>query len=170
MLKPEKDKLLASLFTKSPGLVNLWAKRADIVTNTSTLWATPADDILQGPIALVTTAGVHLIGQPSFDMDDPEGDASFREIPSSTPAGALTITHNYYDHQDADADINVVFPVERLKELAAEGFIGKIARRHFSFMGHILGSRLERLVGETAPAVAAEMKKDGIRAALLTPG
>jgi len=170
MLKREKDKLLASIFTNSPGLVNLWAKKADIVTNTSTPWATPADDILQGPIALVTTAGVHLIGQPPFDMDNPEGDASFREIPSSTPAGALTITHNYYDHRDAEADINVVLPVERLQELETEGFIGRIARRHFSFMGHILGSRLERLVGETAPAVAAEMKKDGIRAALLTPG
>jgi D-proline reductase (dithiol) PrdB len=103
-------------------------------------------------------------------MDNPEGDTSFREIPSSTPAGALTITHNYYDHRDAEADINVVFPVERLQELASEGFIGRIARRHFSFMGHILGSRLDRLIGETAPALAAEMKKDGIRAALLTPG
>ena len=118
MMKPAKDKLLASIFTNSPGLVNLWATHADIVTNTSTPWATPADDILQGPIALVTTAGVHLIGQPPFDMDDPEGDASFREIPSSAPAGALTITHNYYDHRDADADINVVFPVERLQDLA----------------------------------------------------
>ncbi len=140
------------------------------MTNTSTPWATAAEDILQGPVALVTTAGVHLIGQPPFDMDDPEGDASFRAIPSSAPAGALTITHNYYDHRDADSDINVVFPVERLQDLEAEGFIGRVARRHFSFMGHILGSRLERLVGETAPAVAAEMKKDGIRAALLTPG
>ena len=169
MLKREKDKLLASIFTNSPGLVNLWAKKADIVTNTSTPWATPADDILQGPISLVATAGVHLIGQPPFDMDDPEGDTSYREIPSSTPAGALTITHNYYDHRDADADINVVFPLERLQDLAAEGFIGKIARRHFSFMGHILGSRLERLVGGTARAVAAEMKRDKVRAVVLTP-
>ena len=170
MLKPAKDKLLASIFTNSPGLVNLWAKKADIVTNTSTPWAAAAKDILRGPIALVTTAGIHLIGQPPYDMDDPEGDASFREIPSSVPAGALAITHNYYDHRDADADINVVLPFERLKDLEREGFIGKTARRHFSFMGHILGSRLERLVGRTAPALAAEMKKDGIRAALLTPG
>jgi D-proline reductase (dithiol) PrdB len=170
MMKPAKDKLLASIFTNSPLLVNLWAKQADIVTHASTPWATPAEDILQGPIAVVTTAGVHLIGQPPYNMDDPEGDASFREISSSAPAGALTITHNYYDHRDADADINVVLPIERLKDLEAEGFIGRIAGRHFSFMGHILGSRLERLVGETAPAVAAEMKKDGIRAALLTPG
>ena len=141
MLKREKDKLLASIFMNSPRLVNLWAKQADIVTNASTPWAIAAEDILQGPIALVTTAGVHLIGQPPFDMDDPEGDVSFREIPSSTPANALTITHDYYNHRDADADINVVLPIERLKDLEAEGFIGKIARRHFSFMGHILGSQ-----------------------------
>jgi D-proline reductase (dithiol) PrdB len=114
MMKSAKDKLLASIFTNSPMLVNLWAKQADIVTNTSTPWATAAGDILQGPVALVTTAGVHLIGQPPFDMDNPEGDASFRAIPSSAPAGALTITHNYYAHRDADSDINVVFPVERL--------------------------------------------------------
>ncbi len=170
MIKPAKDKLLASIFTTSPGLVNLWAKKADIVTNTSTPWVAAAEDILRGPIALVTTGGVHLIGQPPFDMDDPEGDASFREIPSSAPARALTITHNYYDHRDADADINVILPIERLKDLEADGFIGKSAGRHFSFMGHILGSRLEQLIGETAPALAAEMKKDGIRAALLTPG
>ena len=169
MMKPAKDKLLASIFTNSPGLVNLWATKADIVTNTSTPWAA-AEDVLRGPVSLVTTAGIHLISQPPFDMDDPDGDASFREIPSSTPDGALTITHNYYDHRDADADINVVFPVERLRDLEAEGFIGAAAQRHFSFMGHILGSRLERLIGETAPALAAEMKKDGIRAALLTPG
>jgi D-proline reductase (dithiol) PrdB len=169
MMKPLKDKLLASIFTNSPKLVNLWAKMADIVTNTSTPWAAAAGDILRGPIALVTTAGVHLIGQPPFDMDDPEGDASFREIPSSAPVGALTITHDYYDHRDADEDVNVVFPVERLQDLNAEGFIGGVAQRHFSFMGHILGSRLEQLVGETAPAAAAEMEKDGIRAALLTP-
>jgi D-proline reductase (dithiol) PrdB len=169
MMKPAKDKLLASIFTNSPGLVNLWAKKADIVTNTSTPWATAASDILKGPIALVTTAGVHMIGQPPFDMDDPEGDASYREISSSAPVGTLTITHNYYVHRDADADINVVFPVERLKDLEAEGFIGGIARRHFSFMGHIPGSRLERLVGNTAPAVAAELKRDKVRAVVLTP-
>ena len=169
MLKHEKDKLLASIFTNSPGLVNLWAKKTDFITNASTPWATAASDILQGPISLVTTAGVHLIGQPPFDMEDPEGDASFRKIPSSTPAGALTITHNYYDHRDADADINVVFPWERLQDIEAEGFIGGVARRHFSFMGHIRGSRLDRLVGETAPAVAEELKRDGTRAVVLTP-
>jgi D-proline reductase (dithiol) PrdB len=169
MMKPTKDKLLASIFTNSPGLVSLWAKQADVVTNTSTPWAAAAEDILQGPIALVTTTGVHLIGQPPFDMDDPEGDASFREIPSSTPAEALTITHNYYDHRDADADINVVFPLERLKDLEGEGFIGGVARRHFSFMGHILQSRLGQLTRETAPAVASELKEGGVRAAFLTP-
>jgi len=62
-----------------------------------------------------------------------------------------------------------VLPMERLQEIAADGFIGEVARRHFSFMGHILGCQLERLAGETAPAVAAELKRDGIRAVFLTP-
>jgi D-proline reductase (dithiol) PrdB len=167
--KSEKDRLLATFFTKSPALVDVWARSAPILENTTVPWAEPAGNPFEGPIALVTTAGVHLRTQEPFDMKHPEGDCTFRDIPSSSSPDALLITHNYYDHRDADEDINVVFPIERLNDLCEEGLVRQVAPRHFSFMGHIRGRQLARLIEETAPAVASELKKDGVRAAYLTP-
>ncbi|HEX7504080.1 MAG TPA: glycine/sarcosine/betaine reductase selenoprotein B family protein [Syntrophales bacterium] len=168
-IKTEKDKLIAVLFEKHPALVDKWAKSAPIIINTTVPWSPVAGNPAEGPIALVTTAGIHLKSQTPFDMEDSEGDSSFRVIPSSSFTEDLAITHNYYDHGDADADVNVVFPIERLNELCAEGTVGQVAPRHFSFMGHIQGRHLARLIGQTAPIVAAELKKDGVRAVLLTP-
>ncbi len=102
-------------------------------------------------------------------MEDKEGDPTFREIPAGTRIGDLMITHNYYDHRDADKDINVVLPIERLRELEAERAIGGIAPRHFSFMGHILGRHIETLVNRTGPQVASMLKADGVDAVFLTP-
>jgi D-proline reductase (dithiol) PrdB len=168
-IKTEKDKLIAILFEKHPVLVDQWAKSAPIIVNTTVPWSPVTGNPAEGPVALVTTAGVHLKSQTPFDMEDPEGDPSFRVIPSTSFTTDLTITHNYYDHGDADVDVNVVFPIERLDELCAEGTVGRVAPRHFSFMGHIQGGQLTRLIGQTAPTVAAELKKDGVRAVLLTP-
>ncbi len=53
-------------------------------------------------IAVITTGGVHLVDQAPFDMADPHGDPSYRIIPVGTPRSRLTITHNYYDHSDAE--------------------------------------------------------------------
>ena len=81
----------------------------------------------------------------------------------------MLITHNYYDHSDADQDIDVVFPFDRLKELEIEGTIGRVAPRHFSFMGHILGRHIDTLTKRTGPEVARMLKSDGVDAVFLTP-
>ena len=120
-------------------------------------------------VALVTTAGVHLKSDAPFNMRDPAGDPTFREIPADAAPGSWKITHNYYDHSDADQDINVVFPFERLRALAALGEIGSVNARHFSFMGHILPPHLQTLIQATAPQVARLLKQDGVDIALLTP-
>jgi D-proline reductase (dithiol) PrdB len=61
-------------------------------------------------------------------MDDGEGDLTCREIRASIPVNELTITHDYYDHEDADRDINVVFPIERLRELESERVMWTLQR------------------------------------------
>jgi D-proline reductase (dithiol) PrdB len=103
-------------------------------------------------------------------MTNPEGDASFRVIPGDAAARDLTITHDYYDHRAADRDLNCVFPLERLHELARAGCIGRVAPRHIGTMGHILGDEERRLVGETAPAIARLLAADGVHYVLATPG
>jgi D-proline reductase (dithiol) PrdB len=121
-------------------------------------------------VALVTTAGVHHRDQPPFDMRNPDGDPSFRAIDGSHPVSDLMITHDYYDHRDADKDINIVFPIQRLRELEKEGVIGGIASTHYGFMGHILGEHVQTLVNRSAPQVARKLKEDGVDVVLLTPG
>ena len=120
-------------------------------------------------VALITTGGVHLTSQPPFDMADPDGDASLREIPSDVALAELTITHDYYNHTSADRDVNVVFPLERIRELAQQGVIGRVAARHFGLMGHIEGKHLVRLQAKTAPEIAAKLRADGVDFAFLTP-
>ncbi|MDQ3250052.1 MAG: glycine/betaine/sarcosine/D-proline family reductase selenoprotein B, partial [Chloroflexota bacterium] len=115
------------------------------------------------------TAGVHLRTQPAFDMETPDGDATYREIPNKVALAELMITHKYYDHTDADADLNVVFPLAHFRDLADKGVIGSLASVHFGFMGHIDQAQVSILNTQTAPAVAAKLRADGVDAAFLTP-
>ena len=132
-------------------------------------WAPVTKPVRESVIALVTTAGVHLDSDPPFDMNDPEGDPSMREIPSDVDPRRLTITHKYYDHSAADRDINVVLPIDRLRELVADGRVGGLAPRMYSFMGHIDGRHLTTLIEETAPTLARRLRADGADAVFLTP-
>jgi D-proline reductase (dithiol) PrdB len=115
-------------------------------------------------LALVTTGGVHLPDQLRFDIDDPSGDCSYREIPAG--AADLTWTHAYY-RPDEGTDLDSVFSLWTLRELEREGVVGKLGPRHFSFMGAIHDP--EPLVRETAPEVAGKLAEDGVEAVLLTP-
>ena len=66
--------------------------------------------------------------------------------------------------------MNVIFPIARLRELAAGGWIGRAAPRHIGAMGHILGAEIRRLVAETAPAIARLLREDGVDYVVLVPG
>ncbi|MHB8836778.1 MAG: glycine/sarcosine/betaine reductase selenoprotein B family protein [Candidatus Methylomirabilia bacterium] len=133
-------------------------------------WTAATTPPAAATIALVTTAGVHHRDQPPYDMHDPDGDPSFRELDLERSLDSLMITHDYYDHKDADRDLNVVLPVERLRELVASGEVGAVARLAYGFMGHITGRHLETLKRRTAPEVAARLKRAGVGAVLLAPG
>ncbi len=127
-------------------------------------FAFPKKPLAQSKLALVTTGGVHLSGQPRFDIDDPAGDCSYREIP--TGAQQLTWTHAYH-RPDEGSDLDAVFPLWALRELDAEGEIGSLNTRHFSFMGAIHDPG--PLVEATAPEVAQKLTEDAADAVLLTP-
>ncbi|MGB4781455.1 glycine/sarcosine/betaine reductase selenoprotein B family protein [Candidatus Methylomirabilis sp.] len=161
--------LVVQLYKHVPWLSERWARRHRFVVTEGIPWTPMQKPLQETVIALVTTAGVHLKTQPPFDMDDPNGDPSFRIIPSDVRAEAVVITHNYYDHSAADKDLNVVLPLDRLKALQAEGRIGGIAPFVYGFMGHIDGPHLETLVQQTAPEVARRLKRDGAEAVVLTP-
>lgn len=133
-----------------------------------TYWTVPKKPISKSRIAFVSTAGVHLKNQLPFDINNPDGDCTYRIIPSETSAEELMVSDSHYDHSDADTDINCIFGLHRLHELAGEGVIGEVAPRHFGLMGFIPDPT--ELLEKTAPEVARLLAADEVDVVLLTPG
>lgn len=120
-------------------------------------------------IALVTSAGLYLPDQASFDPSIRGGDCSFREIPADASAATLRIgqTSGAFDHQGIETDRNLAFPLDRLKELVEDGSVGAVAPRHYSLMGSIAAPG--RLIAKTAPEIARRLAADKVDAVLLAP-
>ena len=116
-------------------------------------------------VALVTTAGVHLRSQEPFN---PEGEKDFRVIPGDAATSDLMISHPFYDHTDADRDVNCVFPLDRLRELAADKLIAAVSNIHVGWMG--TSPRLKEVYEETAPAIADRIERSKADAIVLTAG
>lgn len=164
------ERLITKIFSRFPAVSEMWAKKFKAHKVEGIPWVPFVKELSKCKVAIVTTAGVHLKSQKPFDMEDKEGDPTFREVPGDAPREEFTITHKYYDHADADRDINIIFPIDRLSEMKEKGEIGEVAGLHYSFMGHILGRHLKTLVEETAIEVARRLKSAGVDAVLLTPG
>ncbi len=109
-------------------------------------------------LTFVSTAGVQPKGSIPFDTVHPVGDYTFRAVPSDSTVEALEIHQLKYPTVGARKDLNVIFPIERLQELAAEGVIGGLTPNFFSFIGYNMDAeRLERTLAEDiASAVEAE--------------
>jgi D-proline reductase (dithiol) PrdB len=165
-----KNRFIAKLLVRVPFLAQRSLASYQPLESRDIPWTPVTKKLTESIVALVTTAGVHGKDQGPFDMEDPNGDSSFRVIDATKPFTDLTITHDYYDHSDADKDINIVFPVDRLREFEREGIIGKLADTHYGFMGHIMGPHLLTLINRTAPEVARLLKAADVDIVLLTPG
>ena len=165
-----KNRLIAKVITRFPSLAKGFIESYAPWESEHAPWTAVTKPLADMTIAVVTTAGVHHRDQEPFVMRDPDGDPVFRIIDNTRPLSTLMITHDYYDHKDADRDINIVFPVERLREFAEEGIIGRLADRHYSFMGHITGRYIAALIDHEAPRVAKRLRKDKVDAVILTPG
>jgi D-proline reductase (dithiol) PrdB len=164
-----KDRIIARAFSESSWLFNKWVRNTTFMEYDESPWTDLMMPVTQCRLALVTTGGVHLKSQPPFNMKDSSGDPSFREIPADTCPSELAITHNYYDHSNAEKDFNIMLPLERVLALEATGEIGRVNHRHFSFMGHITDSHVSTLVSETAPKVARLLVEDEVDIVILTP-
>jgi D-proline reductase (dithiol) PrdB len=132
-------------------------------------WTVVDKPLAQCRVALVSSAGFVVAGQPPFDPSARGGDVSFREIPASIDVGALIDTHRSrtFDHTGLQQDPNLAFPIDRLRELAQRGRIGSVSAHHLSFMGSITAPG--RLVRDSAPAMARGLRADAVDVALLVP-
>lgn len=116
-------------------------------------------------LAIVTTAGLHRRADRPFGP----GEQTFRVIPAETPVAEIVQSHTSlgFDRVPIMRDLNISFPIDRLRELAARGELGGIAPHHYSFMG--AQRDLKRIEQETGPEVGRRLREEGVEAALVTP-
>ena len=114
-------------------------------------------------IAVISTAGLHLRQDPPFTGFEGE----YRVLPGNADPGDLVMSHisTNFDRTGFFQDLNVVLPLERLHELAAQKIVGSVADFHYSFMGATDPGHMEK----AARDVALLMKKDGVNGVLLVP-
>ena len=124
----------------------------------------PARPLAQSRIALVTTAGLHVRGDRMFDMASTE----YRAIARETAGGDIVMSHTSvnFDRAGFAEDVNVVFPIDRFRELEASGAIGSMADVHYSFMGAYLEPTE---YGPSARELASLLHGDGVDSVFLTP-
>lgn len=132
-------------------------------------WTALARPLAACRVALVTTAGLTAPDQHGFDPGIRGGDFSYRVIDREVEVASLRDSHrsHSFDHGDLDADPNVAFPLDRLRELAGRGAVAEVAPRHLSFMGSITAPG--RLVRQSAPEAAEILVRDQVDVALLVP-
>lgn len=167
-LRQRMSRAYGRLLTRLPALARRWGRGFDAVAGDSVPFVRLRKPLRACRLAFVTTGGVHLRSQPPFDMGDSRGDPSFRAIPADTPIAQLTITHDYYDHRDAERDLNILFPLALGRELVAQGALGSLGTG-YSFMGHIEPPHVDTLLHRTAPDMARQLRQEQVDAALLTP-
>jgi len=128
-----------------------------------TAWVTPKP-LAQSKVAIVTSAALHTPDDEGFTSTD----TSYRFIDRSRRDLVLGHWSPNFDHTGIALDLNVVYPIDRLEELAARGVIGSVAERHLSFAGN-QPDDVSTLRLDSGPAAAAALRHDGVDVVLLTP-
>lgn len=87
-------------------------------------------------------------------------------IPMDTPRDRLRVRHGGYDVRGAEADPNVVLPLEPLKALQETGTIGSLLSHAYSFVGACAQTRLLKVSG---PQWVGMLHQQSADCALLVP-
>jgi len=126
-------------------------------------WTTPKP-LAEARVAIVTTAALHLADDDRFTNDD----TTFRVLPRERRDLMLGHYSPNFDRSGFGADLDVVFPIDRLEELAARGVIGSVAPRHLAFAGN-QEDTLSAIRLDSGPHAAQLLRDDAVDVVLLTP-
>ncbi len=130
----------------------------------STAFTRLGKPLSEARVAIVTSAALHRPDQEGFG----QAETGFRALDRSDRNLVMGHWSPNFDHTGFRLDLNVVYPIDRLEELAAEGVIGDVAPRHFAFAGN-QPDTVSEIRLDTGPACAAELIKDAVDVVLLTP-
>ena len=131
-------------------------------TFTTTPWVS-GPPLAERRLALISTAGLHRRKDRPFEV----GAADYRIIPADIASKDLVMSHisTNFDRTGFQQDWNVVFPLDRLRDLVQRRVIGSLAAFHYSLMGATDPGQLET----TARSLSGIMRNDGVNAVLLAP-
>lgn len=115
-------------------------------------------------VAIVTSAALHRPDQDRFAS----ADTGFRAFDRTDRDMVMGHWSPNFDHTGFQLDLNVVYPIDRLEELAADGVIGDVAPRHFAFAGN-QPDTVSELRLDTGPACAQQLLADAVDVVVLTP-
>jgi D-proline reductase (dithiol) PrdB len=135
-------------------------------------WTPLSKPLSEATVSLITSAGISLKSDPPFDMEREKreptyGDRSFRAIPNTATGKDINANHLHINTDYILQDINVILPLERMKEFEEEGRIDKLAPTAYSFYG-FQWQTTEFLTTAIEP-MAKNMREEGVDAVLLTP-
>lgn len=117
-------------------------------------------------VCFVSTSGVQPQNTMPFDVVHPIGDYTFRRVPSNSDVQELEIHQLKYPTFGANRDLNVIYPIERLRELVEENVIGSLTENFFSFIGYNMDPvRLEKTLAENLADAIENEKPDILLAA-----
>lgn len=135
-------------------------------------WTPLPRPMSQCTVALISSAGVALDTDRPFDQEGERqnpwwGDPSYRILPDTATEDNVRLYHLHVNPCYAEQDLNCLFPIQRLNELAEAGEIGRAAPRHYSIMGYIL--QPDQLLQETTPAMIRNLQEDQADVVILVP-
>ena len=136
-----------------------------VPVNDDVPWTQPATPVSAGTLALVTTAGLHHRDDAPFVKYD----QTYRVIDAGVSEQDLLQSQSSigFDRSLRMRDVNVVFPVDRLRELAAGHDVGALSSQFYSLVGAQDNSE------QTAQTVGAQigplLLQQGVQFVLITP-
>ncbi|MDZ7676672.1 MAG: glycine/sarcosine/betaine reductase selenoprotein B family protein [Acidimicrobiales bacterium] len=130
----------------------------------TTAFAKPEKSLAESTVAIVTSAALHRQDQEGFDP----ADTGFRDIDRADRDLVLGHWSPNFDRSGFQLDLNVVYPIDRLEELAADGVIGAVAETHYAFAGN-QPDTVSEIRLDTGPACARKLLSAGVDVVVLTP-
>jgi hypothetical protein len=136
-------------------------------------WSTVKKPLAESTVALLSTAGISMKGDPPFDMDRERreplwGDPSWRRIRSDASSSTVEVNHLHIKTDYILEDLDVALPLTRLRELVEDGVVGGVADTHYSTMGY-QGADTSALENTSAPEIAQSLLDEKVDLLLLAP-
>ncbi len=120
--------------------------------------------VAESTVGMFVSCGVQLPEDPPLLETE---DITFRLLPRDVPTDRLVVSHQTLVRKWALEDLNVAYPIDRMKELEREGTFKRLAHTNVSMVGSI--ERYTELMEQTVPRIKAVFDAQGVDLVLLLP-